>query len=81
MENPVIQCDYKDQILDLPIALDGEGNQLYHCSEWAKSENIVVVFDKLGKGWLRGKGKMRYRVMRCYGNNSAPFTMLKSGRG
>ena len=79
MDKPV-QVDYRDQILSLDIAVDDDGNTLYHCSEWAKSENIVIVFDKLGKGWIRGKGKKRYRVMKCFGNNSAPFTMLKSGR-
>jgi len=63
MDKPV-QVDYRDQILSLDIATDAEGNTLYHCSEWAKSENIVIVFDKLGKGWMRGKGNKRYRVMK-----------------
>jgi len=79
MDKPV-QIDYRDQILDLPIATDDDGNTLYHCSEWAKGENIVIVFDKMGKGWIRGKGKKRYRVMKCYGKNSASFALFKSGR-
>jgi len=68
MDKPV-QFDYKEQILALPIA-----------TEWAKKENIVIVYDDYGKGWMRGKGNSRYRVMPIYSDNPSSFTMLKSGR-
>ena len=79
MDKPV-QFDYKEQILALPIATDGEGNTLFHGLEWAKKENIVIVYDDYGKGWMRGKGNSRYRVMPIYSDNPSSFTMLKSGR-
>ena len=79
MDKPV-QVDYREQILALPIATDEEGNTLYHGLEWAKKENIVIVHDAEGKGWIRGKGNSRYRVMPIYSDNSACFTMLRSGR-
>ena len=79
MDKP-IQVDYKDQILALPIATDEEGNTLYHGLEWAKKENIVIVWDAEGKGWMRGKKHTRYRVIPIHSNNSGTFTLLKSGK-
>ena len=79
MDKPV-QVDYRDQIMALPIATNENGDQLYHGLGWAKLENIVVVYDKFGKGWMRGKDHTRYRVMQTYSENPAAFTVLKSGR-
>lgn len=76
---PPKQVDYKDQILALPIATDDDGNTLFHSLEWAKKENIVVVWDD-GKGWMRGKKHSRYRVIPTYSDNPGAFTVLKSGR-
>jgi len=76
---PPVQVDYRDQILALPIATDEEGNTLYHSLEWAKKENIVVVWEE-SKGWMRGKKNSRYRVIPTYSDNPAAFTVLKSGR-
>jgi hypothetical protein len=75
-----IQVDWKDQILALPIATDVNGDTLFHCLEWAKKENIVVVYDMEARGWMRGKGNKRYRVKPMYSDSAAPFTILKSGR-
>ena len=77
---PPVQVDYKDQIMALPIATDEEGNTLYHSLGWAKMENIVVVWDEDGKGWMRGKKNSRYRVIQTYSENPASFTVLKSGK-
>jgi len=77
---PPVQVDYRDQIMALPIATDEEGNTLYHSLEWAKKENIVVVWDGDGKGWMRGKKHSRFRVIPTYSDNAGSFTVLKSGR-
>ena len=77
---PPVQVDYKDKIMALPIATDEEGHTLYHGLGWAKLENIVVVFDSDGKGWMRGKNHTRFRVMQTYSESGASFTVLKSGR-
>ena len=76
---PPVQVDYRDKIMKLPIATDEEGNQLYHGLEWAKKQNIVVVWDE-GKGWMRGKNQSRYRVIPTHSDNGGAFTVLKSGR-
>ena len=76
---PYPKVDYKDQIMKLPIATDDEGNQLYHGLEWAKKDNIVVVWVE-GKGWMRGKNHARYRVIPTHSDNPAAFTVLKSGK-
>lgn len=77
---PYPKADYKDQIMALPIAIDEDGNTLYHGLGWAKLENIVVVWDSEGKGWMRGKNHSRYRVIQTFSENPASFTVLKSGR-
>ena len=77
---PPTQIDYRDQIMALPIATDEEGNTLYHSLEWAKKENIVVVWDENSRGWMRGKKKSRYRVIPTYSDNPGSFTVLKSGK-
>ena len=66
-------------ILELPIA-HRDGRTLYHGAEWAALENIVVVTDKNGAQWMRGKDHKRYGITRIYSNNSAAFTRLVSGR-
>lgn len=76
---PVVQVDYKDQIMKLPIATDEEGNTLFHSLEWAKKENIVVVWED-SRGWMRGKKNSRYRVIPTYSDNAGAFTVLKSGK-
>jgi len=77
---PPVQVDYRDQIMALPIATDEDGNTLYHSLEWAKKENIVVVWDDEAKGWMRGQKKSRYRVIPTYSDNAGSFTVLKSGK-
>ena len=66
-------------ILELPIAHEN-GKTLYHGAEWAAMENIVVVTDRHGAKWMRGKDHKRYGITRIYCNNPAAFTRLVSGR-
>ena len=76
---PYPQVDYYDRIMQLPIATNEEGDQLYHGLEWAKKQNIVVVWEDT-KGWMRGKSQSRYRVIPTHSDNAGAFTVLKSGR-
>lgn len=67
-------------IMDLPVASNEFGDTLFHSLDWAKRENIVVVWDG-GKGWMRGKGNLRYRVMPTgHDTDKTTFTALKSGK-
>ena len=58
------KISHRDEILSLPIAIDAAGYKLYHCEEWCKSDNIVIVYDNRCRGWLRGKDHARYRTMK-----------------
>ena len=72
--------DTKQAILALPIAVDANGNTLFHSEEWAKQQNIVIIYDSEGKGWIRGKDQRRFRVMVTGTDISKPFSKLTSGR-
>jgi len=71
--------DHYEAIMDLPIATNDRGDILYHSLEWAKRENIVIVWSD-NKGWMRGKNNLRYRVMPTGHDSPHPFPQLKSGR-
>ena len=53
----------KYAILDLEQAFHVDGRQLFYGLDRCKRDNIVIVSDKEGKQWVRGEGRMKYRVM------------------
>lgn len=54
----------KYDILDLEQAFHVDGRQLWYGQEKVKMENIVIVYDDQARGWVRGKHRMKYRVMK-----------------
>ena len=63
----------KYAILDLEQAFHTDGRQLYYGLERCKKENIVIVSDREGKQWVRGDGRLKYRVMMTGTQVLGPF--------
>ena len=74
------KVDNYDAIMQLDIACNEEGQQLFHSLEWAKKENIVVVW-RGQEGWMRGKGNVRYRVIMTLTPSKHAFPRHKYNSG
>lgn len=69
----------REDIMDLPQAFSPSGQPLYYGLEGCRRENIAIWWEG-DKGWCRGDGRMRYRVISTGTDFIGPFPRLDSGR-
>ena len=72
---PPLPTEVRDkyEILDCEQAFHEDGRQMWYGLEGCKLGNVVVVSDDNGKSWVRGKFRMKYRVMMTGTNQLGPF--------